>query len=149
MKHLILTFFLIFFSQNIKAQETNFNPYNEVLKEYLISLLDNGQNENIASFEILENDITSDLIKNINYKNRIIDIKVINKKELLGGKYDAVIQVFPIRVLDNKLSISIIHFGIEIIKRKKINFINSGIGMRYDLKYNCNTNGFYIKKNED
>ncbi len=146
MKYYVL---ILFFSLVSKAQNIEDNPYNQSLKDYVINVLATNQNLKFDTIYVLQkNFVTDNLTKKMIYNNKSIYIKIVSAKEILKGKIDFVIEILPITAVENNLSIDVLDLGIEIKKRKKINFIKSTEGIRYDLKYDCNTNNFYIKKND-
>jgi len=118
------------------------------LKDFTISYLDYNQDSKPSEIYVLENEITDSLIKEFKYKDFNVSIIIVNNKELLQGNIQSIINILPLKQVDKNLVIDVVHFGVEI-KRRKIKLINSLSGIGYNLKYDCSKEKYFVERISD
>jgi hypothetical protein len=132
---------------NSSAQETFRSPYNEALKDFLTAYLDENAEGSINTIYILKNNLTDSILNSIEYKSKRVAVVLVTNSQLLRGKIKSVLEIVPIQMIEGKLRFGIIHFGVEI-NRRKIKFVNSLSGLDYILSFNCDTGNYDVARME-
>lgn len=137
MRKIFLFLLVTFFMSRVNAQVEKFNPYKKGLESYVFLLLDNNKNYNPTTIYVYMNEVSKNLEGSIVYNDKEIFIKIVNGKDIVKSKIDAVIEISPIRYDGKNLFIYFRHTEIEIKRKKITKFIDSGIGKNYIVEIDC------------